>query len=437
MSIPDLPTNNFNTTPLFHSSTIKCLDALSVGSYYLNGSYDGLIGSVQRNETNSFIGLVPYDSLFNEPAIFIPAPTPAFTPHIYSVKIQGGHKTDLDILYLYTNFEIKTWIYWLIAFCITSTILVSMDLLLIREHREQAKKVFSRFCYTWWYYFMLTMDIAPTRVSTFLSPTVLWIAIVVAVFYGIHMIFMGTLSSDLTVSEPDKWVSTLKDLLYEDQFKNFTPTVFSQMNMLNALSTARDGTEESVLYRRVVANENVSVVTFQQADPMGQMMKITIELTDGKRAVIEDSSFLDMFLRHFTCNLIPERAENIIKSNEIILGAPLAMILSHSTHPEVVKLFEYRTRTGMETGFEKGTMTRKVGWAIAESGMTTRSSKGLQCSDILERVIMQSFGEKWDPIPIQFFGRFISICSSIISTALIVLLGELFLFKVKGMLKNY
>ena len=68
---------------------------------------------------------------------------------------------------------------------------------------------------------------APIEISNLKSISIQWLAIVIAVYYGIHMIFMSTLSADLTADEPPKWIDSLKDLLYDPFFNDFIPMIFT------------------------------------------------------------------------------------------------------------------------------------------------------------------------------------------------------------------
>ena len=236
-----------------------CLDTHGFGSDQGNGSYDGLIGFVQRNECNTVYAFVPYDSVPNEPGIFIPCFISAFSPFIYSSKITGTERR-LNILHLYTNFTPHTWIYWIVSLTVCATLLVFM-------HRKKRYKITFReirqFARYFWDFFMGTIDLAPTLISKRLPGNILWTGIVIAIFYGFHMIFMSTLSADLTVKDPDKWINNLHDLLYDPEFKSVQPTILSQLGMLQVLaSKAIPGSDERVLYDRIVENKNESIATF-------------------------------------------------------------------------------------------------------------------------------------------------------------------------------
>lgn len=67
--------------------------------------YDGFIGAVQRNETNSFLQFVRPDSTPCEPGYFITFSELDDSPKIYSVRPASKEIGVHDILYLWTNFD--------------------------------------------------------------------------------------------------------------------------------------------------------------------------------------------------------------------------------------------------------------------------------------------------------------------------------------------
>ena len=392
-----------------------------------------MIGVVQRNECNTVFSFIPYDSVPFEPGIFVISPIPEFSPSIYSMKILGKSSPNhgASILYLYANFSSAIWGYWFISLTICTILLIGMERLL--THRRKNKKKISmkdmkQFMKFWWDYFMLTMDMAPTVISKLVASTVLWTSIVIAVYYGIHMILMNTLSADLTSNLPDAWIRTLHDLLYDPQFENFKQTVMSQLSMLEVLSKSRNGTEERVLYERIIQKRNESVITIDAADhvQIGQVfLSLFAEMNNRTRALIEDKMYVESFLEHFICHMQPEDGKHVVKSGPI-LGAPEAMLLSHSTHPQVVKLFIYRSQTGVEFGMFKGSMMAKVGMTLDAVTGVTKNIAGYQCADLLRGLLMKSMEEEdWKPLPYRFFRTFFRICSIILFTTLPVLMIEL------------
>ena len=194
------------------------------------------------------------------------------------------------------------------------------------------------------------------------------------------------LSADLTALEPDKWIDSLRDLLYDRTFALFTPTIFSQLSMREVLSKSLtlNGTDERVLYERIMADENDTIKTFAMGDS-ASLLELSSSLFNDmvlhKRAIIEDSLWMDASVEHLFCHMYPEGAENMVKSSGNLFGAPMSMLLSHETRPEIVRLFVYRSRTGVEFGMVKGVNQAKIPGAIELMSGVAKTIKGYQCTD--------------------------------------------------------
>ena len=51
-----------------------------------NGSYDGLMGFVERNQINTGFMYIPYDTVTEELGTAVISPLPSHTAHIYSCE---------------------------------------------------------------------------------------------------------------------------------------------------------------------------------------------------------------------------------------------------------------------------------------------------------------------------------------------------------------
>ena len=136
-----------------------------------------------------------------------------------------------------------------------------------------------------------------TVISKSFSVTIIWTAIVVAVYYAFHCVFFNTLSADLSVPAQTEYIESLRDLLNSSKF-NVTPIVTRELSTFGAIQNYRDanGTYEQMLYRRLMANANGSVI---ELDPKAGAAELNAKATplmngliSGKLALIEDSSIL-------------------------------------------------------------------------------------------------------------------------------------------------
>lgn len=421
------------------SSTIVCSKYKFLGTYNESTElYDGAIGEVQRNEMNTFMALVPYSTPY-EPGVFVPAPMPAFAPKIYSVPAEAEYIPTNDILYLYANYTAAMWAFIFIALGICSLILVMFDIAISNENaisgetdtpagdEISAIKSFKRFLDIWYDYFMLSIDNSPITVSKLTSSTILWTSIVIGIYYIIHMVFMNTLSADLAVTNEGRHIETLNDLLYDPLFSSYTPVILGALNMPRELKNSLPDSDEEVLYNWIMRDESISIINFDLDlnNPQKTLTPITSLLEEmqlRERCVIEDSSIFDYILIHCVCHMFPAAYE-VKSSKEVIAGAAQAMLVSHDTHPEVVKLFTYRCRAGYESGIATGIARVIMGKQLSDANFA-KSVRGFECGEIIEKTDKKYLDKDWIPLQYSFFERMINICFCLLAIACIVLFVE-------------
>ena len=102
------------------------------------------------------------------------------------------------------------------------------------------------------------------------------------------------------------------------------------------------------------------------------------------------------------------------------------MLISHATHSILVKLFIYRSETGVEFGIVKAIMTRRIDTALDEAGIKP-NIKGCDCADQMQGVSIKDMETpEWNPLPLFFFQRFLYTCIGIMLCAMIVFIIEIF-----------
>ena len=386
----------------------------------MNGTYDGMIGLIQSNVVNTVYNFFPYASVRHEPGFMVPAPVPTFTPHIYSAKIHGEKKQGLDVLHLFTNFTPAMWLYWLIVLTLCSI----TSLIMKYSANENCSKfqICSEFADSFWDYFDLFVDMAPYSARVMSAAATLWTLICIAVYYGIHMVFMSTLSADLSVPGADKWIHKLDDLLYDPIHANVRPTIWSQTNMLDTLLSSAAGSKERELLDRAMNSNSVWKVE-NKGSLLSSWMDIVKDTANRTRAIIDDDTFTDLSVGTGMCHILPDYAIHFVKSDEPLFNLPTALVVSHSTDPSVVKLLSFRSQVGVEFGLIDGLFRIMIQPMMSHFGIEM-TIKGFICSDTFNNVIRKDSPQVWLPLPFDFFDRFCTICISIIAVALIVLFYE-------------
>ena len=295
-------------------------------------NYDGLIGMVQRNEIDTFIPGVRPDSVPYEPGTFLTFSEFDDSPRIYSLRTEPDEKIVLDILYLWTNFDIDIWQFFLFILILCVIMFEIIAIVLIRK--VSIRKIRKRFLNSVWSHFMLFVDLAPNQILPFPSATVLWTIICLAMFYAVHMVLMGTLSTDLTVPIVAPSIESLRDLLYEPKFRKFQPVIFRQLNMYSVLKNSRPKTDERVLFERIMAHPNESIRDID-TDHMERVAPVVLGVIDSivheKIVIIENSQSVGTMVIHSACYVRPELVSVLKPAKDTISQSILSVLMSKLT----------------------------------------------------------------------------------------------------------
>ena len=373
---------------------------------------------------DTFTQLVRPDSTPNEPGIFLTFSGLDDSPRIYSLRSEREHFLVLDILYLWTNFGIDVWLYFVMALTICSILFLMITSLL---SATSINELVNGFLQSFWNYFMLSVDMAPTTVSPFLSATILWTCVVFTMFYALHMVLMGTLSTDLTAPITKRSIETLSDLLYDTEFNETQPVIFRQMNMFSVLRNSRLGTQEHALFQKVMANEtyNVKVMNMGRQEEAMELGRSMIEdVISGTIAIVENSNFITTGLIYGACYVYPELIRRIKPSQEVFSQSILSGLMSKKTPTEVRAFLQYRLTVFCEMGLVKGssqTLTKQVLTSVAHLPITT---PGQICADKFSLAYRSILDLPWLPFTLAPFKRLIRICLGFIVFATIVLIIE-------------
>lgn len=379
-----------------------------------------MTGYVQRNEINTSFWPVRIDSTPREPGRFVIFPEPEAMPRIFSAVNISESYDHLDIFYFIEKFFHSAWKYF------TTTLTLYTIFFIIFEN-TLSKKFFSvkhliSTCFqTWWNIFMLLIDLAPEIVSKqIVSMNVLWMTVVLGVYYGIHMILMNTLSADLSVTTEGRKIETLYDLLYDDQFKNLTPIATNFGNMLNMLERSRNGTDEKVLYERIIERNGVPNVDFfsKNMESIEEGKRIWYDLLNDKAVAIEDYTLVMSGVQHAGCHNNPSKMRELRISSQTILPGIQSHVVSFQTNREIIKLFEYRMESIIEFGMMYGYLTYcKLVNLPEQTGPL--EGRGFEYEERIRKTLVRDLEQPLpDPFNLSFYRRLVYtfIVTTVIAT---------------------
>ena len=292
--------------------------------------------------------------------------------------------------------------------------------------KAKIKSMVGMFIDSMWNYFMLSVDMAASMILPYKSAVILWTSIVITFFYALHMVLMGTLSTDLTVPVTFQTIEYLKDLLYDPEFNDTQPIIFKQMNMYSLLKNSRNGTDANVLFEKIRRNES-SVVTVDVKDIQGGMATVfgLIEkAVDGEVAVIENSQMVDLALIHMACYFNPDLIGKIKPANDIISQSMMSLLMSKETPKSVRKLIQYKLMTASEVSLLRSSISSQGKTMLATVAQLQITTKGLICGEKFDHTFWHELDLPWDYFTLKPFVRLIRICLGFMVLGFTILVME-------------
>ena len=389
---------------------------------------DNLRTELFRNEVHAFAQVVRPDTTPFEPGYFLTFAELDDSPRIYSVRQTSNTTSTQDILYLWSNFSLELWIYFLIGLFLCTILFLILDPFL-GTSRTTVRRTVNQFFRMFWNYFMLFVDLAPTDISIFKSAAVLWTLLCVAMFYAIHMILMGTLSTDLTVPVIPRSIESLPDLLYDPLFEETKPAIFRQLNMYSVLKNSRTGTDERVLFERIMDDPKGRVLEFS-ADRLEEAgltaLGVLGDAASGKLAVIENSQVLNILAMNAACHTHPELMSKMKPTKEVISQSVLSFLLSKQTPSSVRRFLQHKLTSVSEGSLMKGTAQALHGHMLGKFVNTPVATKGMICAEKFDHTFRSELDLNWTPLDLVPFMRLIRICAGFIALAFYFLVYEFF-----------
>ena len=399
----------------------------------LSGLYDGMIGCVQRNEIDTFLMFVRPDSTPYEPGIFVTYSAIDDKPRIYS---QASSKISYDraeIFNFVTNFNPDIWKYYFVVLELSILFFALFTYVLIRFKKRRLWNFILKSNVKWiWNYFLVLIGAENLSNHRFISNSVLYTTIVVAIFYSIHLVLLNTLSSDLTVSSSTREIETLTDLLYDSYFKDMKPTVLSAFNMINVLKNSELGTDLNVLDGKMdilhIDATNLVVI-------FPKVLEMLSNISHGSIALIENSSFFFYLLNYFVCHYEPGTVTRIAKSKEDISPSVLSLLLSKETPGDIRSIFEYDILTVSEMSLINGAY-KSTGMFETMMGPPKDRISTEICKEHCDGTFMTHLESDWKPFALKPFHNLILMSTTIFIIALIILFAEHIIFTIDSCCGN-
>lgn len=409
------------------------IDTKRSSKLYPNGTSDGMVRLVQRNEVNVGGWPIRFDSFPFEPGRLVLFSIPQSSPRIFSTFQTPPSSLPVGIFHFLENFSFGIWIYILISLTLCTILPMLITFLIDNEGIICILKYCKIIFGTWWNIFMLFIDLSPNRISKMISFNTLWVSIVLGTYYGIHMILLNTLSADLTIFVEGRSVESLYDFMYDESFQHLKPLVLNLESNADTLSQSREGTIERALYNRVIKESGIIDMNALDWDVVD--FKEVLELygnpfIEGKNAIIEDFNLAHIIMKHAGCHNSPDLVRTTKFSKDDILTGVRGILVSFHTHYELFKLIQYRVQTMIELGTFNGYLIYAK-MKNSDAFVNGLIGKGFECEEKLSNTLYVWNGLKDDeqssppPSPLSFYQQLFYICIGLLIVSFSILIIEL------------
>ena len=335
-----------------------------IGSCPENGSYDGLIGLVQRKEVDAIVTPVRYDSTPHEPGKFILHFDPISAIYIYSTpKFFSRFVCKIEHC---NSFVIFKTIYMRFSEIICCNILISLLIVVISSTFVQmtffdsvinvkacVQSVFSSV------YFVCKVNMKQAKrwtLKRIKSVNLIFLIITILTFFMslISLHFFRELLFPFWGFQ--SFLSSISVLLHDPKYSNVKPVMSNHGQVESVLRLSRHGTDEKSIFEKMSDRSIFSYAEmFAELNEQSQRRGGFHDFMYGKLAVIEERSVANRLIPAL-CQIFPDF--DIRRSNYPILPAAQALLLSSELDYKTVKLIAYRAKTWYEMGFNNYKLSR-------------------------------------------------------------------------------
>ena len=335
-----------------------------------NGSYTGLIGKVQRQESDVMMIPVRPDSLPHEPALIGPILLEADAA-ILSSKSKKKRITR-EILDLVNDVDPLVYTYLvtsIIVFSVFYTTSIVLELSRDNETRDEDAEAEDWDALTVGKYFMKTIwescaalldqeQFSPDNYSS----RILSFFFTLGLFFGIYGMFLNNIGADLIRRNGPPNIDSIDYFL--NNITHTKPVIVKKLYLLNLLKSEPKDSTLGKLWSLVEKEQNdtvldVDIDRLESGDEIYRMQVLTKatdllwEVQTRKKALILPRSFARNF-KMFGCTMNAVNVSRLYLSKESFAVGTLNTLMSHRIHPSLRKIFEYYGRTIHEVGFMWG-----------------------------------------------------------------------------------
>ena len=308
-----------------------------------NGTYNGIIGRIQRNEIHFGHVLARPDSLPFEPARISPVLLPGDSI-IVSHKNES-HNVTTDLTEFIVNADPLFYDYFLIASFMVVVLLTIMTVEFVDQDPLRIAS-FSLNTASTCFKAVLKYDSFDT---VNVSSSILALSYWMFVFFAVHNLFLSKIGADLVMLKQPHRIDSTEDLVNS---KTITPVLIKNLYLFSLMERSRPESQLGRLWSVMKDKQNDSVFNFDLNNP-GEANNLFTEIKESRKALLIPKAFIQL-LSGPGCSFLPKLLSSFYFSKESFAEGVLTTLYSFGYDPLLLKISENVMRSILEMGLLSG-----------------------------------------------------------------------------------
>ena len=407
--------NQYASTYLTHFKRINCTIEHGImtepGLPDSNGTYNGIIGRIQRNEIHFGHVLARPDSLPFEPARISPVLLPGDSI-IVSHKNES-HNVTTDLTEFIVNADPLFYDYFLIASFMVVVLLTIMTVEFVDQDPLRIAS-FSLNTASTCFKAVLKYDSFDT---VNVSSSILALSYWMFVFFAVHNLFLSKIGADLVMLKQPHRIDSTEDLVNS---KTITPVLIKNLYLFSLMERSRPESQLGRLWSVMKDKQNDSVFNFDLDNP-GDANNVFIKIKESRKVLLIPKTFIQQ-LSGSGCSFLPKLLSSLYFSKESFAEGVLTTLYSFGYNPLLLKISENVMRKDLEMGMLSGAMqTMTPSISDSAPGIDLKYNiEAIQCQTGMFKTEIEE--QEWQAFNLTHFRKFfwLLICTSGLSTFILI-----------------
>lgn len=359
-----------------------------------NGTYNGGIGIIQRQEADVHGFLVRPDSLPFEPGIIGPVILEGDATIVSRKNL--SKPIAREIVSFVEDFDEVTYAYAflvILLFCITYT---AMEFIIYTDHEMSIDTL---------HLFLDTLNdcLSSALDQMSMSPSKISLRILAASFgLFIYVLIYGYVSneigSNLVINKTPPTIDSLDYFLKNDSWTR--PVVVRTMYLPTLFRSSHPESKFGQMWKVIASHPKESLwdinLRIEGSEIITRFIKLVSEINDSSKALIAERYLINKFSKA-GCAIQPKLVTNLFTAKKSFAEGYLGVLFSHGIHPYVRKVFEYYLRTVHEGAYVDG-LVQTIDSSVPDIVSTFRYSR--EVLDCLTVKSSKPDEEEWRPFTV-------------------------------------